>query len=479
MNEKLVVAGLTEDENNLVNHLLEQLEKKAPRNRLRSSYYDGKRAIHQVGSVIPPQYANIGLALGWSAKAVDGLGRRCKLEQMVWANGNLEDLGIRELVDGNFLFDELAQASTDSLLHGVSYLITTQGNTDDGEPAALVHAKDALNATGDWNKRRRRLDNLLSVTSRHDNHVTGFVLYVENETITAEKDSSGWSVERSPHPWGVPAEPMPYVPRSSRRMGKSRITRPVMSHQDSALRALVRLEAHMDVYTIPKLILLGADESIFKNADGSMKSSWQIALGRAFAIPDDEEATEARADVKQFDAVSPEPHLAQLNALAKLMARETDLPDSDFALTDMANPTSEGSYAASRENLIAEAENATDYWSTPIRRTVVRALAIQNGVESIPTEWASIETKWRSPLYISRAAAADAGAKQVATAPWLADTEVGLELLGLDKQQIERAMADRRRSQSVNLVQSLRQAAQAATTDPEVAELTARRTESA
>jgi hypothetical protein len=32
--------------------------------------------------------------------------------------------------------------------------------------------------------------------------------------------------------------------------------------------------------------------------------------------------------VKQFAAESPQPHLAQLNALAKLMAREFDLPDS-------------------------------------------------------------------------------------------------------------------------------------------------------
>jgi len=220
-----------------------------------------------------------------------------------------------------------------------------------------------------------------------------------------------------------------------------------MSHQDSALRSLVRLEAHMDVYTIPKLILLGGDDSIFKNADGTPKASWQLALGRVFGIQDDDDASPGneRADVKQFDAQSPDSHLAQLNALAKLMARETDLPDSDFALTDMANPTSEGSYSASRENLIAEAEGAMDDWSVSIRRTVNRALAIQNGLASVPDAWRSIDTKWRSPVYLSKSAAADAGAKQVGAIPWLAETEVGLELLGLDEQQIRRAMAEKRR----------------------------------
>lgn len=447
--EKMNVPGLADSELATLNRCAEELSNKQSRNSLRSSYYDGRRAVKMIGSVIPPQYSNIGLALGWAAKGVDGLARRCTLEQMIWADGDIDSLGMGKLEESNFLLSEISQARTDSLIHGVSYLITTKGDTSAGEPDALVHAKDALNAYGEWNARRRKLDNLLSVTARHDNKITGFILYLDDVTINAEKDpGKEWSVTRSEHPWGIPAEPLIYRPRGSRRMGRSRITRPVMSHQDSALRALVRLEGHMDVYTIPKLILLGADENIFRNADGSPKESWQVALGRVFGIPDDDDpkAANPRADAKQFDAQSPEPHLAQLNALAKLMARETDLPDSDFALTDMANPTSEGSYSASRENLISEAEGAMDDWAVPIRRTVNRALAIQGGLDVIPKEWGSIETKWRSPVYLSRAAAADAGAKQIGAVPWLAETEVGLELLGLDDQQIRRAMADKRRA---------------------------------
>jgi hypothetical protein len=455
--EKLTVPGLSDDELATLNENAEELADKSRRNLLRSSYYDGKRAAQQVGSVIPPQYANIGLALGWAAKGVDGLARRCNLEKMIWAGGDLESLGMSELEESNFLFSEVSQARTDSLLHGVSYLITTKGDTAAGEPAALVHAKDALNAYGQWNARKRSLDNLLSVTSREDGKITGFVLYLDGLTISADKVDGAWQVSRSEHPWGVPADPLVYRPRGSRRMGRSRITRPVMSHQDSALRALVRLEGHMDIYTIPKMILLGADESIFKNADGSQKASWQVALGRTFGIPDDNDSNVAnpRADVKQFDAQSPDSHLAQLNALAKLMARETDLPDSDFALTDMANPTSADAYSASRENLISEAEGTMGDWSVPIRRTVNRALAIQNGLTEVPEAWGSIETKWRSPIYLSKAAAADAGAKQIAVIPWLAETEVGLELLGLDEQQIRRAMADKRRAAGRAVVAAL------------------------
>ncbi len=450
-NEPLRIRGLTDDENVTVNFLAKQLKDKARHNKNRSDLYDGKQAIRQVGSVIPPQYYRLGLALGWAAKGVDGLARRCSLEDMVWANGEIEDLGLQHLKDSNFLMSELSQARTDSLLHGVSYLVTVPGEED--EPEALVYARDALNATGEWNIRKRRLDNLLSVTSRENHQITGLVLYKDGETVNADKVDGKWVVDRSTHSFHVPAEPLIYKPRSSKRMGRSRITRAAISHQSAALRELIRLEGHMDIYAIPQLILLGANESIFKNADGSFKASWQVALGRVLGVPDDEDApvgSTGRADVKHIAASSPEPHLADLNALAKLSAREYDLPDSDFALTDLANPTSADSYNASRENLIAEAEGACDDWSVPIRRTVTRALAIQNGLKGIPDDWASIDTKWRSPVYLSRAAEADAGAKQVGAIPWLADTRVGLELIGLDPQKIDLALAEHRKNAGRN-----------------------------
>jgi len=204
----------------------------------------------------------------------------------------------------------------------------------------------------------------------------------------------------------------------------------------------------MDVYSFPEMWLLGADESIFQNADGSQKAAWQVILGRIKAIPDDEDATNPRADVKQFSASSPQPHIDALKQQAQLFSGETSIPLTSLGVTDMSNPTSADSYIASREDLIAEAEGATDDWSPALRRTMIRALAIQNGtpIADVPAAWGSIAPKWRSPIYLSRAAAADAGGKQLAAIPWLAETEVGLELVGLDEQQIVRAMADRRRN---------------------------------
>lgn len=447
--ETITVAGLTEDEQTELSLLQAQLNGKDPRNVLRASYYDGKRAIRQVGSVIPPQYFRLGIVLGWSAKAVDTLARRCNLDGFTWPDGDLGSLGFNEVADDNGLYAEVSGGLISSLIHGVSFLVTTQGG--EGEPEALIHVKDAMNATGVWNRRLRRLDSLLSITDRDgDGKPTGLTLYLWNLTITAEKTGGGWKVtDRSEHSWGMPVEALVYRPRPGRPFGLPRISRTVMSLHDAALRTVIRMEGHADVYSYPELWMLGADEAIFKNADGTQKAAWQVMLGRVKGIPDDEDASNPRADVKHIPASSPEPHIKQLAQQAQLFSGETSIPLTSLGVSNMSNPTSADSYIASREDLIAEAEGATDDWSLPLRRTLLTALAIANKETSVPAEWQTIAPHWRSPIYLSRAAAADAGSKQLAAVPWLAETEVGLELLGLDEQQIKRALADKLRTQSI------------------------------
>lgn len=452
MSEVLRLKQLSDDENDTLNLLMTQLERKSHRNALRTCYYDGKYALRRVSPVVPPQYYRIGLVLGWSAKAVDTLARRCNLDGFVWPDGDLDSLGVGTVLDDNNFDSVSNSAITSSLIHACSFLINTEGSA--GEPTSLIHVKDAMNATGEWNARARRLDNLLSITGRGErgaskSAVTSFALYLDGLTITAEYDSSGWTVDHQEHSWGVPAEVVPYKPREDGRpFGSSRISRAVMSLHSAALRTVIRMEGHADIYSYPELILLGADESVFKNADGTQRDVWQVMMGRINGIPDDDEAQNPRADVRQIPAASPQPHLDMLKQQAQLFSGETSIPLTSLGVSDMSNPTSADSYVASREDLIAEAEGTTDDMSRPFRRSMIRALAIANGIgmDEVPPEWASIDTKWRSPVYLSRAAQADAGMKQLTAIPWLADTEVGLELVGLNEQQIRRAQAERRRT---------------------------------
>lgn len=463
---RLRLKALSSDENALLNHLLDDLVARRPRNWRRACYYDGKHAARRFGSgVVPEQYFKLGVVLGWSAKAVDILARRCNLDSFVWPDGDIKSLGYKEVWDDNMFGAESSSGVVSSLIHGPAFLINTWGSA--GEPEALIHVKDAMSATGDWNPRSRRLDNLLSIIDRDDEgKPTWFALYLDGETITAKRESnwwgqSSWTVDRQYHKWGVPAEALVYKPRVGRPFGSSRISRPVMAIHDRALRTLVRMEGHADIFSYPELWMLGADMSVFEDDHGNRQPAWQVMMGRIKGIPDDDEQDNpalARADVKQFQQASPGPHIEMLEKAANDFAGETDLPVSALGVQAKTNSTTADGSDNAEKQLIAEAEGATDDWSPALRRAMRRALAMKNGYQglsSIPASWASLDTKWRSPAYLSRAAAADAGAKQVAAVPWLAETEIGLELIGLTDQQIKLAMSQKRQGQSDVLVKLL------------------------
>ena len=454
--QRITIKDLPDDENASVNVMLEQIESKTRRNLLRRSYYESKHAVRQVAAILPPAYSTLATTVGWTAKAVDMLNRRCNVDTFTWTGGDLADLGFNELWSENSLGSEIGQGSTASLIHASAFVSTTAGET--GEPDVGIHFFDALDATGIWNARTRRLSAGLVIDARNkDGVVIGLTLHLPGAVVTCEKTGPKWSVtDRAEHGYGMTLDLLPYRPRTGRAFGASRISRPMMAIQDMAIRELLRLEGHMDVYSFPEMWMLGADLSIF----GDNVDPFQVMLGRIKGIPDDEDATNPRVDVKQFAASSPEPHLAALNAHAKLFARESGLPDSSLAITQMANPTSAESYDASQYDLIAEAEGAQDDWTPTLSRVAARALAMKaKDPALIATLEPTMRPKWRPAKFVSRAAEADAGMKQLQSMPWLAETDVGLELLGLSEEQILRAQAERRRTQgNVTLAQIAAQA---------------------
>jgi hypothetical protein len=460
----LTVPGLSRDEQDTLNRLAGNLKAREPRNLLRQRLYDNQQVARRIGDTIPAAYFNMGIVLGWTGKAVDGLGRRCALERFVWADGDLDSLGARQLWDENNLRSEINSAKVSSLIHGPAFLVNTTGV--EGEPKSLIHVRDALNATGDWNPRRRRMDNLLSVIDRDEHgEITEFALYLDGLTVTGEKSGGKWEVDHQEHSWGVPVEAMVYKPRVGRAMGSSRITRPLIGLQASAVRDLIRLEGHMDIFSFPDFWLLGALAKDVKGENGANVAAMAAALGRIRGIPDlpadDPNARDNnldRADIKQFPASAPTPNLATLNAKAKLFAREASLPDSALAITDFANPTSADSYDASQYELISEADGAVEDWSPAVKRSHLRGLAILNGQTEIPREWLTIEPRWRDRRYTSKSAQADAGSKIV---PLIASatSEVELELLGLDEQQIRRIMSEKRRAGGSSTLAEIRERA--------------------
>lgn len=444
------VPDLTHDEQNTLDELVAQWRAKRRRNNLRSALYDMKNSErHLMAQAVPDVVRRRRFVLGWSAMAVDKLNRRCNLEGFYDAAGNdLGSLGLDDVVRDNRLVSEVSQAGSSSLIHAVSWLVTTQGDVQSGEPKVLINARDASSATGVWDVRKRQMSSFLSITAFDDHgEPSAMTLYLPNLNVMLTRSRNAWSVDRRGHRFGVPVDPMRHKPRVGRPYGSSRITRAVMSIHFQALAAMIRADVNGEAYSLPRYVLLGATEDAFQDADGSPKSTWQAAWDAVWAIGDDPDALSdatMRADVKQFNGQSPEPQNAHLRMLAQMFSGETSIPVGELGIIGDANPTSAEALDAGKDDLHATAEVTTDDWSPDVASAARRALEMLNG-GTLP-DTLDLRARWRNPRYISRAAAADAGSKIIDKAPWLADTEVGLELLGLSPDQVRRALADKRRA---------------------------------
>lgn len=438
------INGLTDDENDLVAHLVKVIEKKRSRNRLRSAYMDGKHVLRHLPPTAPPYLRNLSVVLGWPAKAVELLARRIRLDGFALTHGDLSLFGLEELLDNNAYMVMSQQAQLESLVHATVFETVTAGG--DGEPAAVVSHVTALNGTGDYDNRRRGLTNFLAITdwpdSEHGGRTTftthgSFTLFTDHQVITV---SDGDVTSRVSSRVRMPVAQLPYKPRLDRPFGASRISRAVMSLTDSAVRTVLRSEGTADFYGAPWFMIFGPDETAFS------KNSWQLIMDRVNAIPDNEDAANPRADVKQFSQASQQPHVDQLQVLAGLFAGETSIPVSSLGVgLTQANPTSAESYLASREDLIAEAEDAEAAWSYPHKQIAQWVWQIANGATEIPAELSKLQPVWHDTRFTSRAAAADATVKLASVFPWMAESDTVIEQLGFDTATTKRLIADKRR----------------------------------
>ena len=453
---RIVVFDLTPTEQADLDELIDQWRVKRPRNNLRSGFYDMKNAYrHLMSSNAPLVVKQRRFVLGWSSIAVDKLNRRCNLDGFYDPAGyDLADLGVTDLERDNRLRAELSQAGISSLIHAVSWLVTVQGEA--GEAPVLILPRDATNATGVWDVRRRGLRSFLSINALDDRgEPTEMTMYLRGVNVIMRKGEGRWNVERREHDYGLPVDPLRYKPRLGRPFGSSRISRTVMSLHEQALGAMIRADVNGEAYSLPRYALLGATEQAFQNADGSVKPTWQAAWDAIWAIGDDEDLVQqnnplARADIKQFHGQSPEPQNAHLRMLAQMFAGETGIPIGELGLIGDANPTSADALMVSKDDLIAEAEQTTDNWTPDLSATMTRALRMLNKGD-VPDDLEVLPT-WRNPMHVSRAAAADSGSKIIDKFPWLAETEVGLELSGLSGSQIRRAMAEKRTAEGRRLL---------------------------
>ncbi len=397
---------------------------------------------------VPPYLRNIGLVLGWPAKALEALARRVRLTGFAIPGSDLSSFGLDTILDDNDYVSEARMAQMSALEFGVSWQVVTRGGA--GEPDVLITRQTALDGTGTWNIRARRLSDFISVNTRdQQGNPSAFNLYLPGQTVVIDSKRVVDRVETGlDH---VPVEPLVYRQRDGRPFGSSRITRPIMQITQSAIRTMLRSEGTADFYGTPLLALFGPDKSLFES-----NPPLRMLLSSMFAIPDNDDAENPRADLKQLAQGSQQPHVDQLQVWAQLFAAEANIPATSLGVNmSQANPTSDESYEASREDLIAEAEDTQDGFTRAHVRTQQTAWLLATGEQVLPTELRKLQPTWRDARHGSKGGAADWMTKVVSVLPWVAETDTALDLLGLDEGTVDRLLADRRRLRAQSAIAAL------------------------
>lgn len=431
--------------------MISQWAAKRSRNRLREVYADGKNALRDFGISLPPQMRNIEIALEWPAKAVLSLASRCNFDGFVVPDVDRGELGISDLIEDNNLHVTLPQAIQSALIHSVSFITVSPGDTSRGEPEILMLPKRATEATGLWDPRTNSLSDGLSVTDTNDDGFpTEIVWYAREHVTTFRREPGGkWETDTQDNPLRrVWMEPLPFRPSLHRPFGRSRISRTVMSLTDAAMRSLARAEGHAEFFASPQRYALGADDDAF---DGHR---WDAVMSRFLSISKDEDGDVPT--LGQFSQMSMQPHFDHLKTLASMMAGETGLPLSSFGVVGDDNQTSADAILAAKEDLVIEAGSANRVWGRYLCRMATTARMMREGTREIPAEMRGIAAHWQSPATPSVVSASDAVLKQVQAFPWMVDSEVPLEMLGYDEPSITRLTADKRRSQSRMAMAGLR-----------------------
>ena len=452
------VVGLAEDDAALMARLVKQWQAKRSRNALRRQYRDMQVNVAFLGASVPPYMRDqLDIVCGWPDKAVTSLASRCMWDGVTSPSGEEDPLGAMSLLHEN-RFDLLVPELVDATLtYCCSFVVALPGDPAAGDPDVVVTGADALWATGLWDVRRRGLEAGLLVDSADDNGKPTSMLLLTAEHVTRlALGDRGWvAVARMDHSLGrVPMEPLPYRPALGRPFGRSRISREVMSITDRVVRAGFRTEVSSDLYAAPALLLLGADETMFQDAQGEKVPLWSWYMGRLKSLPKDEDGD--KPDLQVIPQQSMEPFLAMKRALAAEFASATSLPISALGIVQ-DNPSSAEAIYAAKEDLVIEAQNTTRSIGYGLNRIVQDAICLRDGipVSEMDDEVRNLATRWRNPAMPSVVSQSDAVVKQISAIPELAQTDVALEELGYSAEQIVRIRSQIKRAQAGGVLDRL------------------------
>lgn len=475
-NPNLFLGCLAEADNlraedaSIISDLVNVFRDNRERNRKLASYYDAKVSLLDIniGIAIPDSVvAGLGCACSWPAIAVASLQRRSHFDSIQSPDGTVKG-DYDRIIQESRLIANYRKACIEQLKTGCVFA-TLSMVEETGRAAIRWHTAESASAL--WDGVNDRISaGMAIISTKKFNRDRSFKpsrvhVYTSTDTIVLiSGDGVNWSAEYIPHKMGRPLfGALIYKPSFSQPFGESRITRAVRAHTDTALRAMCRLELAAEVYSSPQKVLLNASESLAEQVK-QQQHSMAMYLSNMLALTADEDGE--TPDIKVLAASSMEPHISVLREAACLFASDTGVPLNSLGIVQ-DNPSSAEAIYAAKEDLVIQTTdlNAENGWSLVDLCKMAYAMNEDLEYSSIDEAHRSIEAHFLNPSTPSVASSADAFIKIASVLPSYASSDVGLESLGLDNEQIMRLRSHLDTQTADTILSELTAAVRAASND--------------
>lgn len=368
---------------------------------LETIYYHGQVRMASLGWSLPPEMAVLQVVVNWCALAVDSLAQRLKVSGFRIAGEDSASDVLWDLWRVARMPAEARVAQVEALMHARGYLTVSPHPS---RPVPIIRSEsrrdlwtDIDPATDEVRVAVRRIE----PTVEDPTAARQCVIYMPDFTSYQRVEKGKWIEEnRIEHNLGVvPVIPMTYRATTMGRAGASRM-RDVANLTDACCRTLTNMGGAQELLAVPQRYVFGAKAEDFKDPQtGAQLPKWQAYLGRFLALGDPNAKAGAfpGADLRNFTEV--------VNLYSKLVAGTTGLPPDYLGYSD-ANPASADAIYASRERLVADAEDTQIPMGDAYERAIGIALRFID-----PSDQPMIECEWEDAATPTFAAKADGGVK--------------------------------------------------------------------
>ena len=433
----LPLLSLSESELSLIKELQARARVDRADIEVEQGFYEGSFLVPNLRIAIPDElWQRLRILVGWGRVAVDPYVERLSCEGFRLPGGTDVDRRLGEMWDANGLASEQALAFTDALSMRRAYWMV--GTDPDGSDMPRITAESPLNMTVLWDTSGRRARAAMQAY-KFGNEERAAVM-TPGQTITLAKDDRGhWNVMgRDRHDFGyVPVVRMANDPRTYNREGYSNITPELQTLIVTACQREVELAVASNLYSTPRLLLLGAALSAFQDASGNAVDAWKSYISLINVLEADEEGN--LPEVKQLQTYDPSTYTKVIDHLASQAAGILAAVPQDLGLYTEGNPTSMEAYqvAESRRDRRAALKQRT--FGVALAEVMQLGMRFQNN-GSLPREFERIAVDWADMRMQSPAIISDAIGKQVAAGSVPPRSDVTLRRLGYGP--VERAQME-------------------------------------